>query len=192
MSGTAVVHPDATLTPGKLELLRPWLPAQGWFKGTDAADLERLAGFRFVDPDGEVGIETLLIRAGGITYQVPLTYRGEPLDDGEEYLVGEMDHSVLGHRWVYDAVGDPAYVDELIRVIREADNEADLNIDAPKSITVEGSGVMPVAHSTGQLKLNRVLDPAPAMSSTRTATGKLQGTWTSDGVEHTVNLATLF
>lgn len=192
MSGTAEVHPEAILSPGKVDLIREWLPKQGWFKGTDASDAERIASFRFVDPFGEVGIETLLIRTQGVTYQVPLTYRSAPLEDTEDYLVGELEHSILGHRWVYDAVGDPVYIDEIIRVIREGDNEADLSTGSPKSMTVEGSGVIPVAASTGQIKLNRIVDPATEKASTRTATGKLEGTWTQDGVERTVNLATLF
>lgn len=60
MSGTAEINPDATLVPTKLELLAAWLPGQAWFAG-DAADLKRVASYRFADPDGEVGIETLLV-----------------------------------------------------------------------------------------------------------------------------------
>ena len=78
MSGVAEVHPEATLTPSKVELVAAWMPKQGWYKGTDASDAARVASFRFVDPYGEVGIETLLIRSGGVVYQVPLTYRPEP------------------------------------------------------------------------------------------------------------------
>ena len=47
MSGTADVYTQATLSPSKLELLAPWLVQQSWFEG-DAADLERVAFFRFV------------------------------------------------------------------------------------------------------------------------------------------------
>lgn len=191
MSGTAEVHPEATLIPSKLELLAAWLPKQGWFKGTDASDVERIAGFRLIDPYGEVGIETLLVRSGGQVYQVPLTYRSEPLAGAEEFLVGEMEHSVLGHRWAYDGTGDPVYVDELQRVIREGDDEADLNTGAPKSMTVRGSGVVLVSNSTGQMKLYRVVDPAPATNK-RVAVGTLEGAWTLDGVERTSLLASLY
>ena len=79
MSGTAEIH-DATLTPTKLELLAGWLPGQPWFEGP-ADDLTRVASFRFVDPDGEVGVETILVGSGGVTYQVPVTYRNEPLEE---------------------------------------------------------------------------------------------------------------
>jgi hypothetical protein len=192
MSGTAEVNPDAILTPGKLELLATWMPHQAWFEGGDAAGLERIASFRFVDPYGEVGIETLLVRTGGVVYQVPLTYRPEPLDGAEDYLVGEMEHSALGHRWVYDGTGDPVYVDELLRVIREGDTEADLSSGAPKSMTVLGSGVVLVSNSTGQMKLNRVLDPAPVPTSTRVAVGSLDGTWSQDGREKKGTLALLY
>ncbi len=192
MSGTAEVHPEATLTPGKIELVAAWLPRQPWFEGKDASDAERVGAFRFVDPFGEVGIETLFVRTGGKVYQVPLTYRGEELDGAAEYLVGEMEHSDLGHRWVYDATGDPEYIDELQRVIREADNEADLNIDAPKSVTVRGSGVVPVSNSTGQMKLYRVIDPEPDVNANKSPIGHLEATWTLDGVERTTLLARLY
>ena len=192
MSGTAEVHPEATLIPSKLELLAAWLPKQGWFKGTDASDVERIAGFRFVDPYGEVGIETLLVRSGGQVYQVPLTYRDAPIDGAGDFLVGEMEHSLLGHRWVYDGTGDPVYVDELQRVIREADDEAALNIDAPKSMTVRGSGVVLVSNSIGTMKLYRVVDPEPQVNANKVAIGTLEGTWTLDGVERTTLPARLF
>ena len=95
----AILH-RATLVPSKLELLEEWLPRQPWFTGS-AAGLERVAGYRFDDPAGEVGIETLLVRApGGPLVQVPLTYRAAPLPDGARWLVGTLEHSVLGTRWV--------------------------------------------------------------------------------------------
>ena len=187
MSGTATIH-QAQLTPGKLELLAQWLPGRSWFGG-DVGDLERVAAYRFVDPEGDVGIETLLIRSGGVLYQVALTYRDEPLDDAESFLVGTMEHSVLGTRWVYDAPGDPVYVAELIRVIHEADTEADLS-RGEKSMTVEGSGVVPEAPAAMQAaRLMRVVDGAhvrPAIPL-----GTLTGTWTDGGIEHTEVLATL-
>ena len=192
MSGTAEVNPDATLTPGKLELLATWAPKQPWFEGPEAAGLERVGSFRFVDPYGEVGIETLLARAGGVVYQVPLTYRGEPLEGSEDYLVGELEHSEFGHRWVYDGTGDPVYVDELLRVIREGDDQAELSNGASPSVTVRGSGVVLVSNSTGQMKLNRVVDPAPEPSSTRVAIGSLDATWTQDGEEKQAALAYLY
>ncbi len=156
MSGTATIH-EAQLTPSKLELLAQWLPSQPWFTG-DAGDLERVASFRFVDPDGEVGIETMIVRSGGVVYQVPLTYRDEALDGEDAYLVGTTDHSVLGKRWVYDATGDPVYVAELIRVIHEGDNEADLS-RGEKSMTVVGSGITLVSNASMEAaRLVRVLD----------------------------------
>lgn len=192
MSGTADVNPGATLTPGKIELVTAWLPRQPWFEGDDASDAERVASFRFVDSFGEVGMETLLIRSGGKTYQVPLTYRGEELEGADDYLVGEMEHSDLGHRWVYDATGDPVYVDELQRVIREADNEADLSSGAEKTMTVRGTGVIPVSNSTGQMKLYRVVDPEPVVNANKNPIGHLDGTWTADGTERTTLLARLY
>ena len=105
----ALIH-DAVLRPSKTEILSAWAPTQPWFSGENL-EVTRVASFRFDDPDGDVGIETLLVRAGtGPLLQVPLTYRGEPLAGGEAWLIGTLSHSVLGERWVYDAVGDPAYL----------------------------------------------------------------------------------
>ncbi|WP_062005195.1 maltokinase N-terminal cap-like domain-containing protein [Arthrobacter alpinus] len=60
-----------------------------------------------------MGVETLLVGAGNRVYQIPLTYRGAPLEGAQAFLVGTMKHSVLGDRWVYDATADPVYVGEL-------------------------------------------------------------------------------
>ena len=99
----------AQLTPSKVEILAGWLNAQPWAPVVPGADDIEIAGaFRFDDPAGAVGLETHLVRAGGVLFQVPLTYRQEPLDDGQ--LVSEMHHSVLGNRWVYDGQRDPVMV----------------------------------------------------------------------------------
>ncbi|HZE40399.1 MAG TPA: hypothetical protein VE172_16480 [Stackebrandtia sp.] len=112
----ALIH-KATLRPTKLELLADWLPGRDWYTGT-AGEVSRVNTFRFDDPDGAVGIETMLVRVGdGPVHQVPLTYREAPLDGGDEWLLGTADHSVLGERWIYDGVGDPVYVAALASAI---------------------------------------------------------------------------
>ncbi|RRS01350.1 CG0192-related protein [Glycomyces terrestris] len=107
----------ATVSPTKLELLAAWLPGRPWHAGP-AGDLEQVAAYRFDDPAGEVGVETLLVRSGGgPVYQVPLTYRAAPLAGADAWLVGTTQHSVLGERWVYDAAGDPVYAATLAGAI---------------------------------------------------------------------------
>jgi len=102
---------DAVLRPTKTEIISAWTEAQPWFTGDAGTEVTRVASYRFDDPDGEVGIETLLVRAGtGPLLQVALTYRGAPLAGAEAWLIGIMSHSVLGDRWIYDAVGDPVYL----------------------------------------------------------------------------------
>ncbi|WP_019145723.1 CG0192-related protein [Aeromicrobium massiliense] len=142
----ALIH-DATLTPGKLDLLAAWLPGRPWWRG-DATALHKVATFRFDDPDGEVGMETFLLRGGdGPLVQVPLTYRGAPLEGAEEWLVGTMQHSVLGERWVYDACADPVHLQVLVSTIVTAGREADQELATPDgtrpltdSATVRGDG----------------------------------------------------
>ncbi len=113
----ALLH-RAELHPSKLELLAAWLPGRPWYQGPSTTDLVRVAGFRFDDPAGAVGIETILVAAGdGPIHQVPLTYRGAPLAGGDGWLIGTTEHSVLGRRWVYDACGDPVYAAALAGAI---------------------------------------------------------------------------
>lgn len=117
----ATLH-RATLTPSKVELVGTWMGDQRWYTGTARPRLRRLDSWRLDDPAGEVGIETLVLLDDSshspVVYQVPLTYRGAPLEGAEHALVGEMEHSVLGHRWVYDAPHDPVYVERLVALLR--------------------------------------------------------------------------
>ncbi len=113
---------DAQITPTKDELLQRWVGAQRWYTGTGRPRLRRLDSWRLDDPEGEVGIEIINVvdESGSrpVVYQVPLTYRGAPLPGAEAALVGEMEHSVLGHRWVYDAPHDPVYVTQMLALLR--------------------------------------------------------------------------
>ncbi|MEE4419369.1 maltokinase N-terminal cap-like domain-containing protein [Streptomyces bugieae] len=117
----AVVH-DTTLKPTKLELLTSWLPTQPWYLGTGSApELTKAGGFRLDDPDGEVGLEFMAVTdASGdrpVTYHIPLSYRGAPLEGGERALVGNTEHGVLGRRWIYDGIHDPVLTAQLFALI---------------------------------------------------------------------------
>lgn len=184
MSGTAEIHPEATLTPSKLDLLAAWLPGQSWFEG-DGSDLTWIASYRFVDPDDEVGIETILVGSAGVTYQVPLTYRPEPLGEAAAALLGTIEHSVLGTRWVYDAIADPVYLVELMRVIHDGDTESDLSA-GEKTMTVSGSGIVLVSNAAGQsMRIVRILD-GEHVPGTRVPLGTLEGRWNDDGEQEQV------
>lgn len=139
---------DAVLRPSKSELIAAWAPTQTWFVGDVGVEVERVASFRFDDPDGGVGIETVLVRFGtGPLLQIPLTYRGAPLEGGEKELVGTMSHSVLGDRWVYDATGDPVYLAAVAAAALTGGQQADQFtqgngelIPVAPTATVRGSG----------------------------------------------------
>ncbi|MFG1883640.1 hypothetical protein [Micromonospora sp. NPDC049102] len=93
----ALLH-RATLHPTKLDLLTTWLPGRPWYQGPTGVEMVSRGAYRFDDPAGEVGIETILVAAGdGPVHQVPLTYRAAPLQDADEWLVGTMEHSALTH-----------------------------------------------------------------------------------------------
>jgi hypothetical protein len=63
-----------------------------------APTLTRAGGFRLDDPAGEVGLEFIFVTDdvdGETTYHVPLAYRGAPLPDAEEGLLGTSEHGAL-------------------------------------------------------------------------------------------------
>ncbi|MBM6400593.1 maltokinase N-terminal cap-like domain-containing protein [Phycicoccus sonneratiae] len=149
----AEIHTGATLTPSKRELLEEWMGSQRWYaaKGRHPRT-RRLYSWRLDDPAGEVGIETMVVvdESGDepVVYQVPLTYRGEPLASADHALVGTMEHSVLGKRWVYDAPHDPVYARQLLELVqgrvRAASSSASDAVDESVSGVPQASWTRPV------------------------------------------------
>ena len=202
----AVIH-HTVLTPTKLELLASWLPSRPWYRaGADGPRPAKAGGFRLDDPRGEVGIEFLVVTdtaaAGPVTYLVPLTYRGAPLDGAEHALVGTMEHGVLGRRWAYDGCHDPVLLDRLTALIEGRVQAQDQNVsDAPDrevvaSRTGEGTlstdltatdddeGTALTAPQGTTLRLHRRLRPAPdgPIVLPPGAAGHVTGSWqTPDG-----------
>ena len=132
----ALLH-KADITPSKIDLLSSWAPAQPWFVGEAGVSVTNLAAYRFDDPEGEVGIETILISAGdGPVLQVPVTYRGAPLAGADSSLITTMQHSVLGERWVYDAIGDPAYLAAVANAALTGGHQAELSIEIDGQLVV--------------------------------------------------------
>lgn len=154
LGAMAIVH-RATLTPSKMELLQQWLPNQTWFAENGPPDLKRVGSFRFDDPDGDVGIETILVASGSAVFQVPLTYRGSPLPGADLFLIGTMEHSFLGTRWIYDAAGDPVYVSALAVTILTGEPQADQSFEVegrlesiPESVHLQSTGTPDVSVPT--------------------------------------------
>jgi hypothetical protein len=184
----AIIY-DTTMSPGKLDLLVAWLPAQPWYLVTGhEPDLTKAGGFRLDDPQGEVGIEFMVVtdRSGGraTTYQVPLTYRGRALASAAGGLIGTAEHGVLGHRWIYDGTYDPVLVAQLVAAIQGESEPQDQNIShtpdetvswqrvTDGSLTAVGSEIaantssgtdlrVETAPAGGQLtvRINRILQP---------------------------------
>jgi hypothetical protein len=165
----AVIH-NTTMSPTKLELLARWLPDQAWYRGT-ADQLSRAGGFRLDDPDGEVGIELMVVGSGdGAAHLVPMTYRGEPLDGAEDALIGKARHGVLGARWIYDGERDPVLRSQLAALLTGAAVAQSQNVSHTPDPTVQ---VRPVADVT-TVELRRLLtqdQPPPA------PVGYVSATW---------------
>ncbi|MCT2591825.1 1,4-alpha-glucan branching protein [Streptomyces sp. N2-109] len=134
---------NTTVTPSKLELLTSWLPGQSWYLGKGGEpSLTKVGGFRLDDPQGEVGLEFMVVTddSGGQrhTYQVPFSYRGAPLDEAGHALIGTTEHGVLGTRWVYDGIHDPVLIAQLFALLTgEAEPQSQGLSDTP-DFTVTG------------------------------------------------------
>ncbi|WP_327303280.1 1,4-alpha-glucan branching protein [Streptomyces sp. NBC_01298] len=201
-----------TMKPGKTELLTAWLPTRPWYASTgQTPELDRSGGFRLDDPEGEVGIEFMVLtdRSGGreTSYLVPLTYRGAPLEGAGAALVGTSEHGVLGTRWIYDGAHDPVLVGQLLALIEGravAQDQCDSGTTDP-SVTAwyEGPG-LPAAlqgrpevtdtargtevrlPGTPALALARVLRPGDSgPRDASAAVGRLTAGWTTpDGAAY--------
>ncbi|MFE5081668.1 maltokinase N-terminal cap-like domain-containing protein [Streptomyces mirabilis] len=143
----AVIY-KTTMTPTKLELLATWLPRQPWYIGTASEPhLTKAGGFRLDDPQGEVGIEFMVVTDNSgerpRSYHVPLSYRGAPLDGADRALIGTSEHGVLGRRWVYDGTHDPVLVAQLLDLLQgRAEPQAQSETDTPApSVTSHFTGV---------------------------------------------------
>lgn len=195
MSGLAEIY-DATLTPGKMDLLQAWVPGQPWFDG-DADALEQITSYRLVDPDGAVGVECFLLSDGARTIHVPVTYRGEELPEAGDALVGTLDHSVLGPRWVYDAEHDPVYRDEVRRTICRRDSAADHQAMEDGSITpspvnIRGGGdCRPDRQDVRVIRVVSEEYDVDGGDPVVGAPGTLTGTWIDDDGSHTAVLVVL-
>lgn len=165
----AIIY-KATLTPSKPELIGAWLDGRTWAgQGPD----EVLGAYRFDDPEGEVGVEVFLLRRGDRLLHVPLTYRGAPLPGHEEHLVGTLEHSVLGTRWVYDGTEDEVALACFRRALTGEQEQAELEVWEDGRVTEhrsqqvllsrepgEGDGGTGSARD-GRVLIRRVLDGEP-------------------------------
>lgn len=179
----ALLH-RATIIPDKAELLAAWVPLQPWYAGGGA--ITTLGVYHFDDPAGEVGIETFLLRAGGgPVLQVPLTYRAAPLEGAGDALVCEMQHSVLGPRWVYDALADPVYMATLVATVVTGASQARMELEVDgvlqqREVTTfaQGSGVPGAVVPSGseaEVTVCRVVAAEPSFDTSGAQT--LMGRW---------------
>jgi len=159
----AVIH-RTSLSPTKLELLQQWLPGQDWAGSPEPSAIAVLGSYRFDDPDGEVGVETMLIESGaGRILQVPLTYRSAP--EPAAPLIGTAEHGVLGRRWIHDGTADPVYQNMVITTVLTGGREAELVTTAgehrPGFAQVRGSGEHP--HGVGAAPAGKVHREGPTV-----------------------------
>jgi hypothetical protein len=191
-----LIH-HTTLKPTKLELLTDWLPTCPWYRGgTGQPSLAKAGGFRLDDPAGEVGIEFMVAADGLTAYHVPLTYRGSPVEELGDALIGTTEHGVLGPRWIYDGTRDPVLVRQLVALIQgQAEPQAQSQSDTPDPTVLSWPAANGALSSAGftvaddaegtkvsspagglVLRVNRVLRPVTGDGA---APGAVSATWES-------------
>ncbi|GAA1467350.1 hypothetical protein NE857_19010 [Nocardiopsis exhalans] len=165
----AIIH-KATLTPKKPDLINAWLDSQSW---AGQGSTEVLGTYRFDDPAGEVGVEVFLLRHAGQLLHLPLTYRGAPLPDHGGHLVGTLEHSVLGTRWVYDGTADEVALACFRQALEGEQEQAELEVwdegrvveHRPQQVLIfrETGGESEASEAAGgeQVLLTRVLGEEP-------------------------------
>jgi hypothetical protein len=70
------------------EVLASWIAESPW--GDAQAEIDAVGPYRFDDFEGEVGLETFIVRVGDRLLHLPLTYRGAPLEGGEALGMGPV------------------------------------------------------------------------------------------------------
>lgn len=188
----ATIH-QTTLVPSKLELLAGWLPEQDWYRNhSGGPNLTRAGGFRLDDPAGEVGIEFMVVLdeggdsgrtgdiAGATAYLVPLTYRASPLPGGDDALIGQAVHGVLGPRWIYDGTRDPVLLAALAEFIAGRVQAQAQRVSNTPDLTVLTSPVPGAPGDRLDIRFARLLAPAAAESAEpgQVSSGQVSAQWT--------------
>lgn len=157
----------AQLDPDKNEWIRLALVDRG--EPADVAS-EKVGSYRFDDPEGEIGVEVMIVRVGERLVQIPFSYRSAEPAEGQ--VVTTAEHSVLGRRWIVDAATDPQARDilrrgvagELPQAVLEMHDESGSYLETRQpdvTLTVVGEG------SGGELDLPTELDPRATVDGVR-------------------------
>jgi hypothetical protein len=179
----------ATLTPSFRDFLPAWIARQPWYRGQGAPATRPVGFYRLEDPAGDVGLETHLLTDGTLVYQIPMSYRGEPLRelagdgraDPAAALLAEAEHSELGTRWIYDATRDPVWVAAITELV-EAEASASTRSDqAIGPASVRGIRY-PAWPGGGAIELNRVL-MAGQRPEGLDVVGAVMGSWHAAGAD---------
>lgn len=176
MVAQAEIYADADLKPGKEYFHKEFLRREGL--AHDGVNI--IAAWRIVDPQGEVGMELFLAELSGVErlVQIPLTYRPQPLSN-DAGLLGTMQHSELGQRWIYDARQDPTFHTALNRTFENEEPAASQKIMGSgdnKPPQVELRSVRGDEHLRGEGDLHAEIQLVIEQDFTDEP-GTLQGAW---------------
>ena len=147
-----------SLLTSHLDLIAPWLGSQRWFASKGRLPELQLIGSWHI-PAADALVHTHLIMDHSATvpvlYQVPVTERRSPLENGGAALIGTYpDGESTVH--LYDGPHDPAYAEALLRMITA-------------NAAAESEGSDAAGHSFGDVELTSIL-------SARVLTGEQSNT----------------
>lgn len=196
----AIIH-KATLSPSKLELIADYLPKQPWF--IRRANRSWWAPTALTIPPVKSESKPTSSQPATASTRFPSATAATSLAGANDWLIGTMDHSVLGKRWVYDACADPVYIKALATAILTGQKEAEQFVDGesqprPSTVSVQGTGMLdgglpalsasaPVSGSgvtiidagSLRLKVNRVVEVAVDAAVNTAAAPELHTGWPS-------------
>lgn len=130
-------------------------------------------------------METHLVSDGLTLYQVPMTYRGDPLNDvpaAGTALIATAEHSVLGTRWIYDGQADPVWRSAMLHLVQDG------GVSDPSTKRGVGPALArgrllideDLTACTVTIELSRLLTPGGPAAEPGAA-GLVMGTWHTDG-----------
>lgn len=158
-----------TMTPPFRQFVPAWLQKQSWFRGEGEPQLRPIGFLRLEDPAGQVGLETQLLAADDVVYQLPMTFRNAPIDGPE--LIAVSEHSELGRRWIYDAAADPIW-QAVVRDVADRQLQLAPTRESEFAISAQGFCFHPCRMAEIEIRRTPTTGPVPA-----DVCGAVMGRW---------------
>ena len=108
-----------------------------------------------------------------------MTYRGAPLGGAKAHLIGTMDHSVLGTRWIYEATGDPVAVVCFMRALAGQQDQATLELYEDDELVAHPEPNVRIHRQSGSTAAPGDLQLAQVLGDKLDGAERLVATWSN-------------